>query len=84
MKAAYNNRTNGFKKMAERIDFDPGSMTAEELRVARTKEEIFQKLKVIFNQCDEHSRCHGVTGEHGRSAALDSRCPSVDVRSLKV
>jgi hypothetical protein len=67
MKAAYNNRTNGFKKMAERIDFDPGSMTAEELRGARTKEEIFQKLKVIFSQCDEHGSRSGVTENNSRT-----------------
>jgi len=51
--------------VTEQIDFDPGRVTAEELQLARTKEEIFQKLKVIFSQRDEHGSRNGVTGNNG-------------------
>jgi len=50
MKAAYNNRKNGFRETSEGIDFGPECVTAEELRLARTKEAILQKLIVIFGQ----------------------------------
>jgi hypothetical protein len=48
--------------MTGRIEFDPDRVTAAELQLAQTKEEIFQKLKVIFGQRDEQGSRSGVTG----------------------
>jgi hypothetical protein len=53
MKAAYNNRADGLKKMSAEINFDQDSVSEDDLRLLRTKEEILRKLRVIFGTSQE-------------------------------
>jgi hypothetical protein len=53
MKAAYNKRTDGLKEMSAKIEFDQDCLSADELRLLETKEEILRKLRVIFGTRQE-------------------------------
>jgi hypothetical protein len=53
MKAAYNNRTDGLKEMNAKIELDQDCLSADELRLLETKQEILRKLRVIFGKRQE-------------------------------
>lgn len=78
MKAAYNNRTSGFKEPSAGIDFDQDSVSEDELRLLRTRTEILRKLQAIFNG-QNGGRRDSRSDEFSSAEALDSECPSADV-----
>jgi hypothetical protein len=53
MKAAYDNRMDGSKKTSTEINFDQDRLSADELRLLATKQEILRKLRVIFGKRQE-------------------------------